>query len=229
MIDLRKRNQLITAIATLFIIQTHRDSYHDAIHLLLTQHKDEPDYLKVSTQSCNLRHTMYCSFSTVMKRDLDYGNADDMNLAYSAYREAKTRGFIPERVVTRIFQYGNQEESIRWDVLNDAAKVITSFKEEPTQEQIDEQLKLDNWEHVQAIGKGEVREVSERIYDHFLNCMPPRNWVGSYFEMGEAQDYDVNTGKTIYMAFWKKEGKHFGALSNHPETPMNKRHRYAKA
>lgn len=60
----------------------------------------------------------------------------------------------------------------------------------------------------QDLNPGQKIEISEDIYDHLLNCLPPRNWKGGYFEVGEA-DHHANNGRAIHRACWKENGKYY--------------------
>src|SRR3990167_2385649 len=63
---------------------------------------------------------------------------------------------------------------------------IKLWENEPTQEQIDEQILLNDWSRWNTeLPKGQKVEISEAIYFTMLNCLPPRNWKDDYFEVGE--------------------------------------------
>jgi len=51
-------------------------------------------------------------------------------------------------------------------------------------------------------------EISSSVYNHMLNCLPPRNWVSGYFEVGEA-DHHNDEGRAVHRAFFKTEGKYY--------------------
>ena len=55
----------------------------------------------------------------------------------------------------------------------------------------------------------EWEEVSEEVYDHFLNVLPPLVWRGSYFQIGEPYSHEVIDGKWRgrYLTFTKEGGK----------------------
>lgn len=54
-------------------------------------------------------------------------------------------------------------------------------------------------------------EISEDVYNHFLNVLPPRIWVGDYFQCSEPYTHDAEWPggypKPMYMTFGKKDGK----------------------
>jgi len=91
----------------------------------------------------------------------------------------------------------------------DSPVLVKQFEAEPTKEQLQNEAKLNDWTRWnEGLIKGsEPVEVSEYIYFDMLGCMPPRNWQGSYFEVGEPYSHD-NQGRPIHRAFWK-EGELF--------------------
>ena len=66
----------------------------------------------------------------------------------------------------------------------------------------------DNWPENWSIIP-EWTEISEEVYDHFLNVLPPRNWCGSYFQCSEPYSHEEYDGRWLgkYMSFLKKDGK----------------------
>lgn len=75
--------------------------------------------------------------------------------------------------------------------------------------QIEQEIILNNWERFNKdLTEGQKVEISEHIYYHFLNCLPPRNWNGKYFEVGEPHHHD-NKGRAIHRACWIEDGKFF--------------------
>ena len=54
-------------------------------------------------------------------------------------------------------------------------------------------------------------EVSEEVYGHFFNVLPPRNWTGSYFQCSEPYSHDEKyPGGPLcgrYLTFVKKDGR----------------------
>jgi hypothetical protein len=76
----------------------------------------------------------------------------------------------------------------------------------PTDEEINHVIELNDWSrwNKELIKDKEPVEVSENIYYDMLNCLPPKNWKGTYFEVGEAHHHD-NNGKAIHRAFWSED------------------------
>jgi len=85
----------------------------------------------------------------------------------------------------------------------------------PTEDEIAHEITINDWSRWnKSLQEGEPIEVSEYIYDHMFECLPPRNWdrTNGYFEVGEP--YDHEDGIPIHRAFWKREGKYFTAHPN---------------
>jgi hypothetical protein len=55
-------------------------------------------------------------------------------------------------------------------------------------------------------------EITEEIYDNFLNALPPAYWRGSLFQMGEPHDtrfdQSKNKWRETYLTFAKDGGKY---------------------
>lgn len=51
-------------------------------------------------------------------------------------------------------------------------------------------------------------QITEEEYDHFLNCVPPLAFNGTWFLVGEAQT-QLNNGKSIYLACKEEDGKYY--------------------
>ena len=64
----------------------------------------------------------------------------------------------------------------------------------------------ENWSVIPA-----WTEISDDVYDHFLNVLPPINWVGSYFQCSEPYTHEEkHPGSGLfgkYLTFVKKDGK----------------------
>ena len=59
-----------------------------------------------------------------------------------------------------------------------------------------------NWDLVPA-----WTEISEEVYEHFLNVLPPLCWRGGYFQCSEP--YCHEGGKGRYLTFIKKDGTYW--------------------
>jgi hypothetical protein len=51
-------------------------------------------------------------------------------------------------------------------------------------------------------------EVSEDVYDHFLNVLPPLCWFGNYFQCSEPYSHEESVGlwRGKYLTFTKQGG-----------------------
>lgn len=89
-------------------------------------------------------------------------------------------------------------------------EIIKEYETKPTQSQLDEEITLNDWSrwNVQPLTEGQRIEISEAIYWHLLECLPPRKYNGSYFEVGEPDHHDKN-GKPIHRACWIENGKFY--------------------
>ena len=86
---------------------------------------------------------------------------------------------------------------------------VKEFETEPTEAELLHEIELNKWERWnKELTEEQNVEISENVYYHLLNCLPPRNWKGNYFEVGEAHHHD-NRGKAIYRACWKVENKFY--------------------
>lgn len=97
----------------------------------------------------------------------------------------------------------------------DRGRKVKEWKaSKPTKKQIYREIMLNDWRRWNTeLKKDEIIEVSEYIYDEMLNCLPPRNWQGAYFEVGEPHSHE--NGLPIHRAFLKVKNKYY---SGHPET-----------
>lgn len=82
---------------------------------------------------------------------------------------------------------------------------IRAFYGENVENEIKEEIELNNWKR--ELFEGQKVQISENIYYHLLNCLPPRNWQKSYFEVGEPHHH--KNGKAIHRACWIENGKYF--------------------
>lgn len=74
---------------------------------------------------------------------------------------------------------------------------------------INEQVALEDWSRWNTeLPEGQKVEISESIYYHLLNCLPPRNWHKTYFEVGEAHHH-TNEGRAIHRACWIENDKYY--------------------
>ena len=62
----------------------------------------------------------------------------------------------------------------------------------------------------------EWHEITEEQYHDWLEVLPPIDWKGGKFLVGEASDHHALTGAPRYQACMKKDGKHYA--SNRPLT-----------
>lgn len=84
----------------------------------------------------------------------------------------------------------------------------------------------DDWSRDVSFAAVPGQEVTEQIYEYMLNVMPPirlprcerTEGFTAGFMMGEAASTDLETGKTLYSAFGKRDGCFFfiGLLPVHP-------------
>lgn len=80
---------------------------------------------------------------------------------------------------------------------------------------IQHEITLNDWSRWnQSLPIGQKVEISDAIYYHLLECVPPRRMDGSYFEVGEAHHHDTK-GRAIYRACWMEGGKYF---TGYPKT-----------
>lgn len=78
-----------------------------------------------------------------------------------------------------------------------------------TDEEIQREIILNDWSRWnEDLKEGDPVEVSEYIYYEMLSVLPPKNWNGNYFEVGEPHHHD-NKGKAIHRAFWQDGNKYF--------------------
>lgn len=94
--------------------------------------------------------------------------------------------------------------------LNEPEYLKAWYDGDPTTEEIKHVVMLNDWSrwNQSLIKDSEPVEVSEAVYYDMLNCLPPRNWNGDYFEVGEPHHHDSN-GKPIHRAFYKEGDKFF--------------------
>lgn len=59
-----------------------------------------------------------------------------------------------------------------------------------------------------AIYNGDIVEISEDVYDHFLGCVPPLIQEGPAFISSEASLHNEN-GQAVYIACIKKKDKYY--------------------
>jgi hypothetical protein len=86
---------------------------------------------------------------------------------------------------------------------------VKEFEHEPTQTELLHEIELNDWTRWNKdLTIGQCIEISEDTYNQLLNCLPPRNWKGNYFEVSEAHHHD-NKGKAIYRACWKDNGLYY--------------------
>lgn len=78
-----------------------------------------------------------------------------------------------------------------------------------TQDMINEEAMLNDWSRFnQELPEGQKVQISEAVYYDLLSCMPPRNWNGDYFEVGEPHHHN-NEGKAIHRACWIENGLYY--------------------
>ena len=79
------------------------------------------------------------------------------------------------------------------------------MKEGLTMEKITIENWPENWSNVPA-----WTEVSEEVYEHFLNCLPPLVWRGNYFQCSEPYTHEPDKNshwRGKYLTFTRKDGK----------------------
>lgn len=91
---------------------------------------------------------------------------------------------------------------------------LKSFYLEPDQTiesiegELSREIMLNDWSRWNTeLPKGQEVEISEAIYYHLLEALPPHKWQGSYFEVGEPHHHE--NGRAIYRACWMNDGKYF--------------------
>lgn len=97
--------------------------------------------------------------------------------------------------------------------------LIQEYDTTPNRREIYRQIMLNDgyrWRKAE-LKEGEKLEISERVYYFLLNCMPPRRWIGNYFEVGECDHHDEK-GVAIYRACNVVDGKYY---TGHPKTIIN--------
>lgn len=98
-------------------------------------------------------------------------------------------------------------------------ELINTYEQVPNRNEIYREVMLNDgyrWRKAE-LKEGEAIEISERVYYFLLNCMPPRRWVGNYFEVGECDHHD-GKGVAIYRACNVVDGKYY---TGHPKTIIN--------
>lgn len=81
--------------------------------------------------------------------------------------------------------------------------------EDATPEQLQTEMTLNDWARWNTeLIKDKTVEVSENVYYQMLECLPPRNWRGHYFEVGEPNHHN-SKGQPVHRAFWMDNGKYF--------------------
>ena len=84
-----------------------------------------------------------------------------------------------------------------------------------TQDMINEEAILNDWSRFNTeLKDGQKVQISENIYYDLLGCLPPKNWNGNYFEVGEAHHH-TNKGKAIHRACWIENGLYY---TGYPKT-----------
>lgn len=80
--------------------------------------------------------------------------------------------------------------------------------------EIEHEMILNDWSRWNTeLKRGEPLEVSEIIYYHMLSALPPKNWNGNYYEVGEPHHHE--NGKPIHRAFWQVGNKYFTGYPKH--------------
>lgn len=69
--------------------------------------------------------------------------------------------------------------------------------------------------------KGVIVEMTEESYDHFLNCLPPKDFCNVSFVTGEPYNHNKE-GKAIYLCCIKKDGKFYAQYGTLAEYRNNK-------
>lgn len=64
--------------------------------------------------------------------------------------------------------------------------------------------------------------VSKAIYDRMLEVLPPLDWNGESFLVGEADDHCAATGAPRYRAF-RKRGSHFFEIYETASRPLTRK------
>lgn len=103
--------------------------------------------------------------------------------------------------------------------------LIQEYDTTPNRREIYRQIMLNDgyrWRKAE-LKEGEKLEISERVYYFLLNCMPPRRWIGNYFEVGECDHHDEK-GVAVHRACHCIDGKfytgHTGTISKlRPQQP----------
>lgn len=87
--------------------------------------------------------------------------------------------------------------------------LLETFDHSPSWYEVNQCLQLNDWSRWNHdLYPSQKVEVSERVYYDMLNCLPPRNWLGTYFEVGEAHHHTPE-GKPIHRAFWKEGERYY--------------------
>lgn len=118
------------------------------------------------------------------------------------------KGYTKENIpVTTLYKTGGMYNGHFYELSE--PEYIKAFYNDVTPKELEREMILNDWSRWnKELPKGQKVEISEAIYYHLLSCLPPRNWVKNYFEVGEADHHDEN-GKAIYRACWIEDNKFF--------------------
>lgn len=90
---------------------------------------------------------------------------------------------------------------------------------EPSKEVMLHEISLnDDSRWKKELPKDQRVQIGEKVYNMLFEVMPPVNWVGSYFEVGEPDHHE--NGKVIRRACWK-EGRNY--YTGHPEMYLTRK------
>lgn len=90
----------------------------------------------------------------------------------------------------------------------DEIELIKQWHEAVTDEMVTKELELNDWSRWnKELPKGQKVEISEYIYHYLLEVLPPNNWEGDYFEVGEPHHHEK--GKAIHRACWMEGDKYY--------------------
>ena len=72
----------------------------------------------------------------------------------------------------------------------------------------------EQWAADGTLKMAEGQEIEESIYYQLLDCMPPlslkdKKGCEAGFRVGEPYTHDLSTGRALYLAFGRRNGKYY--------------------
>ena len=104
------------------------------------------------------------------------------------------------------YRYNEEFDKMNWIEFR-----MTDINTKEGTEALEEEFKLSDysrWNKTPLVQDMKPIQVSSMVFDDMLNCLPPKNWVSGYFEVGEPDHHD-SKGRPIHRAFFKVDGKYY--------------------